>query len=121
MRRPSAFSAPAQIRTAVRFARLASAPDDKIDGQVDGTGRTPFAGNRIPNYRETQNYVKTVMQLYAMLRPPSMTASGRRTPGRVRMEMPVGGAIGRGNLPAGTAPRGPLAAAAPGEAKTERE
>ena len=38
---------PAQIRTAVRFARLASAPDDKIDGQVDGAGlQAILAGGR---------------------------------------------------------------------------
>ena len=63
-----------------------------------GEGAVQRAGNKIPNYRETQNYVKTVMQLYAMLRPPSMMGSGR-SPGRVRMELPVGGAVGRGNLP----------------------
>lgn len=64
-----------------------------------GEGAVQRAGNRIPNYRETQNYVKTVMQLYAMLRPPSTMGAGR-APGRVRMELPAGGAVGRGNLPA---------------------
>ncbi len=38
---------PAQIRTAVRFARLASAPDDAIDAQVDGAGmQAILAGGR---------------------------------------------------------------------------
>ncbi|MES2977499.1 MAG: ATP-binding protein [Pseudomonadota bacterium] len=38
---------PAQIRTAVRFARLASAPDDKIDAQVDGEAmQAVLAGGR---------------------------------------------------------------------------
>ena len=38
---------PAQIRTAVRFARLASAPDDAIDAQVDGEGlQAILAGGR---------------------------------------------------------------------------
>lgn len=63
-----------------------------------GEGAVQRAGNKIPNYRETQNYVKTVMQLYTMLRPPSMMGSGNG-PGRVRMELPAGGAVGRRNLP----------------------
>ncbi|MDB5886083.1 MAG: ATPase, central domain protein [Polaromonas sp.] len=38
---------PAQIRTAVRFARLASAPGDKMDAQVDGAGlQAILAGGR---------------------------------------------------------------------------
>lgn len=61
-----------------------------------GEGAVQRAGNRIPNYRETQNYVKTVMQLYGMLKPPAMKAEDR-TPGRVRMELPGPG--GRRNLP----------------------
>lgn len=68
-----------------------------------GEGAVQRAGNRIPNYKETQNYVKTVMQLYTMLKPPSvMRASGTQSPNRVRMELPgvpAGGAAGRGNLP----------------------
>ena len=62
-----------------------------------GEGAVLRAGNRIPNFPETRNYVKTVLQLYAMLKPPSMVA-----PQRVRIEFaaPPGGAIGRGNLPA---------------------
>lgn len=65
-----------------------------------GEGAVQRAGHRIPNYRETQNYVKTVLQLYAMLKPPPMTA-----PLRVRMEL-AGGAPGRGNLPAAARPDG---------------
>jgi soluble lytic murein transglycosylase-like protein len=30
------------------------------------------AGNKVPPYKETQNFVKTVMQLYAVLKPPTM-------------------------------------------------
>ncbi len=71
-----------------------------------GEGAVQRAGNQIPNYRETQNYVKTVLQLYGMLKPPSMVAAGRR-PTRVRMELPAGGAAGRGNLPAAE-PAAPL-------------
>jgi hypothetical protein len=44
--------------------------------------------------------VKTVLQLYSVLKPPSLAAKG--PPVRVRAELsPVpGGAMGRGNLPA---------------------
>lgn len=55
-----------------------------------GEGAVMRAGKQVPNYKETQNYVKTVMQLYEMLKPPSSL----RGPTRVRMEIP-----GRGNLP----------------------
>jgi soluble lytic murein transglycosylase-like protein len=48
-----------------------------------GEGAVQRAGNKIPNYPETQNYVKTVMQLHAGLKPPSVKTAG----GRVRVEM----------------------------------
>jgi soluble lytic murein transglycosylase-like protein len=73
-----------------------------------GEGAVQRAGNQIPNYRETQNYVKTVLQLYAMLKPPPTLAAGR-PPIRVRMELPAGGAVGRGNLPTSPPPTLPLA------------
>lgn len=63
-----------------------------------GEGAVQRAGNRIPNYKETQAYVKTVLQLYNGLKPPAAVAEQRRQPARVRMELP-GGAVGRGNLP----------------------
>ncbi len=62
-----------------------------------GEGAVQRAGNKIPNYPETRNYVKTVMQLYSYLKPPAVVAEARRTMGRVRMEM-MGGASGRNNL-----------------------
>jgi hypothetical protein len=78
------------------------------------------AGNKIPNYPETQNYVKTVLQLYAFLKPQvpqqadvppvsgaagaAATAGVAVVPGRVRMEM-VGGASGRGNMPPDAGPQ----------------
>ncbi|MBX3587961.1 MAG: lytic transglycosylase domain-containing protein [Ramlibacter sp.] len=82
-----------------------------------GEGAVQRAGNRIPNYRETQNYVKTVMQLYTMLKPPEALAE-RRAPHRVRIELPAGRANmmgGRGNMvpPLALAP----VAAAPAEAE----
>ena len=95
-----------------------------------GEGAVQRAGNRIPNYKETQNYVRTVMQLYTLLKPPEVLAE-RRAPTRVRMQMaapvgggypvtaPVGGAVGRGNM---IAPLAPVAAApAQAEFKIERD
>ena len=75
-----------------------------------GEGAVQRAGNKIPNYPETKNYVKTVMQLYGLLKPPAAMLVARRTPGRVRLEM-MGGSrngeagsssvvSGRGNMPA---------------------
>lgn len=66
-----------------------------------GEGAVQRAGNRIPNYRETQNYVKTVMQLYGMLKPPATVASGGHPPQRVQMEIPGPTAMARRNLPSG--------------------
>jgi hypothetical protein len=74
-----------------------------------GEGAVQRAGNKIPNYPETKNYVKNVMQLYGHLKPPLVLLEARKTSGRVRMEM-MGGTpgnpsvSGRGNmLPAMTA------------------
>jgi len=69
-----------------------------------GEGAVQRAGNRIPNYRETQNYVRTVMELYTALKPeePVRVEARNSPPGRVRMVMggpPVGGAALRGNMP----------------------
>lgn len=70
-----------------------------------GEGAVQRAGNQIPNFRETQNYVKTVMQLYQVLKPPAAVAAAsatrRQSPARVRIELPTrpGGALGRGNMP----------------------
>lgn len=63
-----------------------------------GEGAVQRAGNRIPAYKETQNYVRTVLGLYAQLKPPAPVQTHRAVPGRVRMEL-HGGARGRGNLP----------------------
>jgi soluble lytic murein transglycosylase-like protein len=35
-----------------------------------GEGAVQRAGNKIPNYPETQNYVRTVTQIYSALKPP---------------------------------------------------
>jgi hypothetical protein len=65
-----------------------------------GEGAVQRAGNKIPNYPETKNYVKTVMQLYGHLKPPEVVLEARRTSGRVRMEMMGGtsGIPGRNNM-----------------------
>ncbi len=59
-----------------------------------GEGAVQRAGNKIPNYPETKNYVKTVMQLYGHLKPPVAVQEARKTTGRVRMEMMGGAASG---------------------------
>jgi len=107
------------IKTGTRYLRYLI---DLFPGQLElalaaynaGEGAVQRAGNRVPNFRETQNYVKTVMQLYAMLKPPAMTAPAPNglSPGRVRVVLPgtpsdrvytpamtMGGAANRGNLP----------------------
>jgi hypothetical protein len=47
------------------------------------------AGNQIPNYKETQNYVKTVMQLYTMLKPPAPVRRAPAILSRVRPTAPA--------------------------------
>ncbi len=81
---------------------------DLFPGQIElavaaynaGEGAVQRAGNKIPNYPETQNYVKTVMQLYTHLKPPAFVTDARHpATGRVRMEM-MGGTAARSNMPA---------------------
>ncbi len=94
------------IRTGARYLRYLL---DLFPGELElalaaynaGEGAVMRAGRRIPDYPETQNYVRTVMQLYGMLKPPA-TVRAARSPSRVRMELP-GGAAGRGNLPSAPA------------------
>ncbi len=78
-----------------------------------GEGAVMRAGNKIPNYKETQNYVKNVMALYAGLKPePAAAIPESRYPhSRVRPAI-LGGALRRGNLPA-QVPSVPLAPDAP--------
>ena len=65
-----------------------------------GEGSVQRAGNQIPSYRETQNYVKSVLGLYAMLKPPESLRAHRAyqtqqqpqqqpVTGRIRMEIPA--------------------------------
>ncbi|MDO8769060.1 MAG: lytic transglycosylase domain-containing protein [Burkholderiaceae bacterium] len=79
-----------------------------------GEGAVQRAGNQIPNYKETQNYVKTVMQTYRALKPPASLAELRNgAPSRVRMEMDgaIGGATERGNMIAPFHPSNPSGSA----------
>ncbi len=71
-----------------------------------GEGAVQRHGNKIPPYKETQNYVVTVMQIYNQLKPPAAIVQRQQQQlsqqtGRVRMEFP--------NAPA------PSAQAAPGQ------
>lgn len=83
------------IKTGTKYLRYLI---DLFPGRLDlalaaynaGEGAVMRAGRQVPNYKETQNYVKTVMQLYEMLKPPAAL----RGASRIRMEIP-----GRGNLP----------------------
>ena len=95
------------IKTGTRYLR------DLINmfpGQIElalaaynaGEGAVQRAGNQIPNYKETQNYVKTVMQLYAGLKPATPAPELRHPLSRVRPAI-KGGALNRGNLPANPA------------------
>ena len=66
-----------------------------------GEGAVQRAGNKIPKYKETQSYVKTVMGLYGVFKPeptvladarataaqPVARAAGRIGSGRVRVEL----------------------------------
>ena len=54
-----------------------------------GEGAVQRAGNKIPNYPETKNYVKNVMQLYNQLRPSqaAMRSIPAAVTGRVRMQL----------------------------------
>lgn len=60
-----------------------------------GEGAVQRAGNKIPNYPETRNYVKNVMQLYNQLRPSAsvLRPAVPAVIGRVRME--IAGPVGR--------------------------
>ncbi|WP_245598140.1 lytic transglycosylase domain-containing protein [Ottowia thiooxydans] len=90
-----------------------------------GEGAVQRAGNKIPNYKETQGYVKTVMGLYEVFKPavqvvqPLAGAVGKlggrisgQSGGRVRVELGgISDASGRGE-----ARRAPVAYAQPASA-----
>jgi hypothetical protein len=69
-----------------------------------GEGAVQRYGNQIPPFKETQNYVVTVMQIYQQLKPPAALAQRleqRTQPERVRMAFetrPAGAIPGRSNM-----------------------
>ncbi len=89
-----------------------------------GEGAVMRYGKKIPPFKETQNYVRTVSAIYAALKPPkpvaeaqaqrSMPTAGVVQPSRVRIELGAG--QGRGNMvPSGQ----PQAAQGSAEEKTK--
>ena len=104
------------VPTGTRYLRYLL---DLFPGRMDlavaaynaGEGAVQRAGNQIPAFKETQNYVRTVLGLYAQLKPPAPVAARRAAPGgRVRMEL-SGGAVNRGNLPPASVAQTPPGAA----------
>jgi soluble lytic murein transglycosylase-like protein len=101
------FDPKINVRTGTRYLRdlIAMFPGKlelALASYNAGEGAVIRAGNKIPNYKETQAYVKTVMQLYAGLKPPAALMVEKQQqrlvpPTRVRMEM-LGGATGRRNM-----------------------
>jgi soluble lytic murein transglycosylase-like protein len=65
-----------------------------------GEGAVQRAGNKIPNFPETQNYVRTVMQIYAALKPlpiPQANTDKLSQPSRPASPDPLRPTKGRGN------------------------
>jgi hypothetical protein len=84
-----------------------------------GEGAVQVAGNAIPNFLETKNYVNTVMQIYRTLKPAAPVAAPPPPPEPPRTLAPAapviirGGALNRGNMmPSMTAPLPRLASPA---------
>lgn len=67
------------------LTRFADQPELAVAAYNAGEGAVRRSGNRIPNYKETQNYVKTVMQLYRLLKPPAQLLARRAAPNSVRL------------------------------------
>ncbi len=99
------IDAKTNIATGTRYLRdLMNLYPGKLDLALAaynaGAGAVQRAGNKVPNFRETQNYVATVIQLYNVLKPPVAVAEHRNAAQRVRLSL-TGGASQRGNMPAG--------------------
>lgn len=133
------------VNIGARYLRLLLS---MFPGQLDlalasynaGEGAVQKAGNKIPNFKETQNYVATVGELYAALKPapviPAPSTVAKAPDGRVQatlygtgyvmsgdrnpyiLKVPgatgvaLGGAVGRGNMvsPLGRQPAAEISA-----------
>lgn len=61
-------------------------PDLAVAAYNAGLKTVRRAGNQVPPLRETQNYVRTVMTLYAVLKPAAAKAAPRSLPPREHAE-----------------------------------
>ncbi len=90
------------IQTGSRYLRYLL---DRFSGQVDlalaaynaGEGNVQRAGNRIPNFKQTQRYVKTVLALYTALKP-TLSASFHSSSPQPRGMVAARPAVTRPNL-----------------------
>ncbi len=102
------------IQLGTRYLRLLI---DMFPGRLDlalasynaGEGAVQRAGNKVPNFKETQNYVATVSELYAALKPVPVAQVNKTPGGRVRAT------YGEGYVMAGA--RDPYILKAPGAAQ----
>jgi soluble lytic murein transglycosylase-like protein len=91
------------VSTGTRYLRYLL---DLFPGRLDlalaaynaGEGAVQRAGNQIPAFKETRDYVRTVLSRYTQLKPPAAGSAEDGMPGRVRVQL-QGGAASRGNLP----------------------
>lgn len=82
-------------------------PELAIAAYNAGEGAVRRAGNRVPDYRETQGYVQKVLRLYGAYRPqeeqpvsPAISAAALGAPSWLRVELPAAAQ----NMPADGAP-----------------
>lgn len=80
-----------------------------------GEGAVRRAGNQIPEFRETQHYVKTVMALYAELKPPAPAPLPDTRSLRVRVTLQAAGEASRRGPPLPRVPSVPVASFPPTE------
>lgn len=67
------------------LARFPARLDLALAAYNAGPGAVQRAGNQVPNYPETRNYVRTILQRYAVLRLPPLVAAQRRVRARLHL------------------------------------